>query len=135
MRHDVGAAADFEEGRARIIDIGGREIGVVLWQGRPYALRSRCPHMGAPLCAGVLGPRLVSQDPVAPMDADQSRPVFTCPWHGWAFDLMSGYAVFEKSDKKGPRQRVPTYPATISGGRVFVEVGAPAVPKETEQAH
>jgi nitrite reductase/ring-hydroxylating ferredoxin subunit len=67
------------------------------------------------------------------MGADESRPVFTCPWHGWAFDLVSGYAVFEGPEKKGARQRVPTYPATISEGRVLIEVGSRPVRNAIDQ--
>ena len=42
-------------------------------QGRLYALRDACPHMGAPLSEGKLtGGRVV------------------CGWHGWSFDLTTG---------------------------------------------
>ena len=48
----VGRLADFPEGSHRVVEVGGREIGVFNVGGRFYGLPNRCPHQAGPLCEG-----------------------------------------------------------------------------------
>lgn len=70
---DVGAHADFREGRPRAIRVGDARVVVFRRRGRLFAMQEACPHMGASLAEGrIVGQRVV------------------CRWHGWGFDLDSG---------------------------------------------
>ena len=111
--HDVGSEGDLREAGRLVARIGGREVGVLLdhESGAPRAFRNRCPHHGAPLCEGVVRPRL-GGDPGSYRLAGGA--VLHCPWHGWQFELESGRCPDD------PRMRVAVYQARIAGGRVLV---------------
>ena len=113
---DIGEPEDFIEGTFRIVRIAGRELGIIRWRDRLYALRNACPHQGGPICAGVVGPRLDSPSGTARLIADESRPVVSCPWHGWEFELSTGQPLAP------PGPALKTYPTHIRNGRVMVEV-------------
>ena len=53
-RHVVARADELPPGTRKLVELDGRRIGVFNVGGRLYALRSRCPHMGASLCDGVV---------------------------------------------------------------------------------
>jgi nitrite reductase/ring-hydroxylating ferredoxin subunit len=113
---DVGAVADFEDRRFRIVQAGGREVGVLRWKDRFYAVHNRCPHQKGPLCLGVVSGRLGSLRPGS-MDVDEENPVIACPWHGWEFDLRRGRALWEEG------YAVKTVAVQVVDGRVLLEVG------------
>ena len=48
----VAAADEIPPGERKIVEIGGRSIGVFNVAGEYFALRNRCPHQGGPLCEG-----------------------------------------------------------------------------------
>ena len=54
------------------------------------------------------------------MTLADAAPVIACPWHGWEFDVESGEAVWN------PSQRIRTYPVDIAGGRVLVDTNLAA---------
>jgi len=112
----AGRVEDYRDGQVQIISVGRREIGVVRWHDRFFAVRNVCPHEGAGLCQGTVRARLQSSE-VGRLEADDSRPVVTCPWHGWEFDLQTGSAVFGD-----PSCRVRSYPTHVSNDMVIVDV-------------
>ncbi len=78
-----------ERGSMRVVDAGGRRVGL-LWVGDElHAIADTCPHRGAPLCsAGQLLPRLeIADDGRIERDG---RPMVRCPWHKWDFDPQTG---------------------------------------------
>lgn len=85
----VCALEDVTPGAARIVTVGGREIGLFNVEGRIYAVRNSCPHRAAPLCLGRLSGTTL---PSEPYDYIYGRAglVLRCPWHGWEFDLTTG---------------------------------------------
>ena len=116
----VGDASQFPPRSVTVVQAGGLELGIVRWDGdEVYALRNVCPHAGGPVCAGRLGPRIVSEDG-DPMryGLDESCPTITCAWHGWEFDARDGRAL-----APGSRMRVRTYPARIDADTVVVDLG------------
>jgi len=117
MLVDVGADSDFIEGSATIVNVEGREIGIVRWKGDLYAIRNICPHQSGPICRGLVRPRLRSHGSIGEMEPDVDDLVLSCPWHGWEFELQTGQAVFDKNLKVG------TYHAMAAHGRVVVELG------------
>jgi nitrite reductase/ring-hydroxylating ferredoxin subunit len=115
---DVGSLELYPEGRSVIVRAEGREIGIVRWQDRFYALRNVCPHQSGPLCAGLVHPRLLGADEPGLLRLDESRPVIECPWHGWEFDLRTGRSL------SADGERVKTYPVEVEAGRLLVGFGA-----------
>lgn len=113
---DVGALAELERDGRLLARVDGREIGVLLGpDGRPHAIRNRCPHHGAPLCLG----RVVGRLGGAPGRFEPTgQTILRCPWHGWEFDLETGRCLVEET------MRVAVYPVRIDAGRVLVETGS-----------
>jgi nitrite reductase/ring-hydroxylating ferredoxin subunit len=119
MMVDVGAASDFAERRVRIVNAGDREIGVLRWRDRFFAVHNRCPHQSGPVCLGIVSGRLTSHAPGS-MEVDEETPVLACPWHGWEFELERGRALWD------PSYAVRVVPVSVESGRVLVEVGTRA---------
>jgi nitrite reductase/ring-hydroxylating ferredoxin subunit len=89
MRVVVAPLNSFPSGERRIVEVGGRSIGVFRVGESFYGIRNRCPHQGGPLCLGhVLGDAVASAPGEATISSDPVR--IACPWHGWEYDLDSG---------------------------------------------
>jgi nitrite reductase (NADH) small subunit len=99
---DVAGEADVPEG-AGILVLGGwrRDHPVALFrvEGRLYAVNAVCPHMGGPIACGRL-----------------SGHVVTCPWHGWTYDVRTGFA--DHADA----HHLHAYDVRVEDGRVLVAV-------------
>jgi hypothetical protein len=71
---------------------GGRELGIIRWRERVYAIRT-----GARTGARLFAPEPSDHGRVAPalasIDADHPHPLVSCPWHGWSYDQESGGSV------------------------------------------
>jgi nitrite reductase/ring-hydroxylating ferredoxin subunit len=116
-RHVVARTCELPPGTSKIVHVAGRSIGVFNIQGSYYALRNRCPHMGAPLCQGSVGGTL---KPSAPghYEYGHHNRILRCPWHGWEFDVTTGNSIFN------PHQtRVKTYDVTVEAYDVSVHDG------------
>ena len=48
----VATVDEIPPGARKIVDVGGRSIGVFNVGGEFFALLNRCPHQGGPLCLG-----------------------------------------------------------------------------------
>ena len=87
------------------------DIVLIRDNGRVYALANRCPHRGVPLAGGRC----------------EFPGTWSCPYHGWTFDLASGRLKAVLTD--GPespvcgRASVKTYPVEERIGLVWVYVG------------
>jgi nitrite reductase/ring-hydroxylating ferredoxin subunit len=89
VRVVVAPLAGFPDGERRIVDVGGRSIGVFRVGSQFFGIRNRCPHQGGPLCLGhVLGDAVADEPGRAAIVSDPLR--IACPWHGWEYDLDSG---------------------------------------------
>ena len=119
-RYTVGKRADIEDSRRVVVHVAGRSIGVVSSNGELFALRNICPHQQGPLCEGAIFPAhkaSVSEDGSVTEYLDHDEPVISCPWHGWEFDLRTAACLAD------PTRRVATYPVTIEGDEIVIEVG------------
>jgi 3-phenylpropionate/trans-cinnamate dioxygenase ferredoxin subunit len=117
----VAAVEDLAPGTRKIIDVGGRSIGVFNIGGELFALRNRCPHQGGPLCEGRLAGFVESP---APGDLRYSRrgEILRCPWHAWEYDIRTGESYFNPSVV-----RVRPYGVSVeSGSDVASDAVAPA---------
>lgn len=113
-RTHVGAVADFEQDRFRVFDLGGRPVGVVRTAQGFYAVRNRCPHQGADICAGTVAGTMVPSKPLE-YEYSDATIVVACPWHRWEFELATG-ASFGRITHK----RLVTYPVEVEDGQVYV---------------
>jgi nitrite reductase/ring-hydroxylating ferredoxin subunit len=125
---DLGPAESFENGKAQILTINGRQIGVIRSGDEVFALRNICPHEYAPVCAGYSMKKLFGEKP-GQMEVDEETLFVVCPWHGWEFDARTGRAAWGNST-----YRLKTYPAKIEDGNVFVEVKGPSRSSAAEKA-
>jgi nitrite reductase/ring-hydroxylating ferredoxin subunit len=105
-RHVVAKLSDIPPGARRIVEVEGRSIGVFNVHGELYAIRNRCPHQGAPLCAGVVDERIESSCPGEYRRTGEA--LIRCPWHGWEFELGSGRSWFDPA-----HTRVRTYALSV----------------------
>ena len=114
--HDLGPVTGYPQGEPVAVAVGRRRLVLIRDDDRVFALRDVCPHQGAALSAG----RVIS---TCRLRREDDRWVQTdlravqCPWHGWAFGLDDGQALFDDTGA-----RVRSYPARVAGGRVLVQV-------------
>src|SRR5438105_2663141 len=113
MKYVVAAADEIPPGGRKILDVGGRSIGVFNVDGEYFALRNRCPHQGGALCEGRLWGSLTAAAPGA-FEYSPTKEVLTCPWHGWEFHVRTGQSWCEPR-----RLRVRRYDVRVEEGAVL----------------
>ena len=89
---------DVPEETTKQVTALGRNIILVKYQGKVYALGSRCPHMGCDLTKGKL-----------------KENILVCPCHGWSFDVTNGEYQANKHIK------LATYECKVENGEVYVK--------------
>ena len=99
----VCAAEELPEGEMRLVEAGGRKIGVFRCEdGELYAIEDRCSHDDGPLAEG---------------EFDADACTVECPRHGSLFDIRSG------RPKTLPAfQPVDTFTARVEDGDVRLEI-------------
>lgn len=123
----IGALDDFTDGQLHTADAAGISVIVGAVDGTLYAARNHCPHLGFSLTKGPGGRRFADGD-------------VTCPWHNSRFELRTGEnrdwtpgfagtnmprwsrRLIALGKKPAP---LTTYPVTVQGEDVFVQVPAP----------
>jgi nitrite reductase (NADH) small subunit len=96
----VAKVDEIPAGTGKEVVVGDRIIAIYHVGGQFYALDGICPHAGGPLGEGSL-----------------SGPIVTCPWHGWQFDVRTGQSCLNA------KIRHPSFPVTIDGNEILVDVG------------
>lgn len=138
MKYVVATVEEIPPGERKIVEAGGREIGVFNVRGEYFAVLNRCPHQGGPLCKGnthgFLRPANVGE-----YEYTRQGEILRCPWHGWEYDLRTGQSWFDpahvlvrrydvslESAKPGlqPGPYVAeTFPVSVEKQYVVVDVG------------
>jgi 3-phenylpropionate/trans-cinnamate dioxygenase ferredoxin subunit len=130
VAYPVARLTEVPPGARKIVEAGGRSIGIFNVRGELHALRNACPHQGGPLCKGsVQGTACDSQ----PGEYAWSREgeILRCPWHGWEFDLTTGKSLFNPQKVRvrrydvtlaDPDPSVETYPVSVEDGTILVHV-------------
>lgn len=112
-KHIVARVTDIPPGGRKIVEAGGRSIGLFNLDGEFFALRNRCPHQGGPLCEGPLWGRLSAR---IPGEFSYERGgIVSCGWHGWEFDIRTGQSWCEPT-----RLRVRSYPVSVVTGTALL---------------
>jgi nitrite reductase/ring-hydroxylating ferredoxin subunit len=126
-RYVVGTVSDIPVGGRKIVEIGGRSVGVFNVNGEYFAVLNRCPHQGGSLCSGRQSGLVTAERP-GEYTHSRTGEIIRCPWHGWEFDLRTGQSWFD------PRAvRVRRYDVSVEPGSVLVAEmeGEAAPPAET----
>ncbi|GAC1405080.1 MAG: Rieske (2Fe-2S) protein [Candidatus Velthaea sp.] len=124
MKHLLGEASDFAPQTCVVREIDGRSIAIWHQDGKFYATRDACPHMGAPLSCGTIeGTMLPSR--AKEYSYGMEGHVLRCPWHGYEFSLDTGEPLFGTSDL-----RVITYPVTLEADQLYIELKSASAAKE-----
>lgn len=93
----VGRRQDFDEGLRHLVEIDGREVGVLRAGDELHAFENRCVHQGGPVCEGsVLGKVecLLDEERRATGERfSETELHLICPWHGFEYRLPSGECV------------------------------------------
>ncbi len=92
-----GAAELPKVGMLSEFDVEGRPLCIANDGGRLAAVDNVCPHRQGPLAEGEI-----------------ENGKVLCPWHAWAFDLQTGEAEHD------PSQKVAVFPVEIRGSDVVV---------------
>jgi nitrite reductase (NADH) small subunit len=116
-RYVVCRVEDLPPGERKIVCVKGHSIGVFNVGGRFYALNNRCPHKGAPLCAGIVTGLVTGPEPYR-YEVVRQGEILRCPWHGWEFDITNGRSVFNPHRLRVKSyevmvESVPTYPVVV----------------------
>lgn len=114
---DVASFAELEEGVPRVFRAGGREVVLIHWRGRVFALRNVCPHQTQSFVGGVIAGRIERGGAPGRFRVDDDTPVLSCPWHHWEFELETGRCPIDS------RVRVRSYATVIEGDRVLLDMG------------
>jgi nitrite reductase (NADH) small subunit len=109
-------ADELAPGERRILELGGRSVGIFNVGGSFHALHNRCPHRGGPLCLGpVTGTTAAGGD--LEYAYEREGRILRCAWHGWEFEIETGRSLVD------PRIRAKTFPVTVEDGDVVVHIG------------
>ena len=106
------------EGAVKMLQVGGHRIGLYRVAGSFYALADRCPHRGAPLCAGRIATPVEARSGTLALGAPQS--IVRCPWHKWEFEIATGRSLVDN------RLRVRRYAVHLDNDHVVVTLANPA---------
>ena len=130
-KYVVAAADEIPPGGRKIVEVGGRSVGVFNLGGEYFALRNRCPHQGGPLCEGRVWGAIEADKPGGELRYSRGGEILACIWHGWEFDIRTGQSwcdpqrlrvkTYETERVKGPYV-AETYPVSTEGEYVLVEI-------------
>ena len=84
IRHRAGTSDGIPEQGRLVVDIGDTTIGIFRVGGKLFAYENSCPHMGGPVCQGLIIPavrELINDKQVSTGYAfDESEMRIVCPW-------------------------------------------------------
>ena len=120
IRHLAADSGDIPEHGRLVVDIGDTTIGIFRVGGRLFAYENNCPHMGGPVCQGLVIPavrEVLDEHKVSRGYAfDESEMRIVCPWHGYEFSIETG------SHPAKPSIRLTPVPVEEHDGHVYVVV-------------
>jgi nitrite reductase (NADH) small subunit len=111
--HFLCSRSELHPGTPREYEVLGRSVVVVDIGDGVACLRNLCPHMGAPLAAGVVLGTCLPHGFRSYLP-EREGEVLRCPWHAWEFDLRTGRCLH---DVKSGAKRFDTQ---IRNGEVWV---------------
>jgi len=93
--HLVGRLDEFPEGSARVVEAGGRQIGIFNIKGQLYALPNVCPHQTGPVCnvSKLVGTFVANEGTGWQREWVHDGEVIACPWHGLEYHVPTGECI------------------------------------------
>jgi len=116
MAHVVGRVADLPPGSVAYVDAGPHGVAVYNVGGEFHALSNYCPHMGAPICRGMVS-GVAEEDERGRARWTRDGEIVECPWHGWKFNIADGRSLSK------PVQRIRKYTISIVDDQVLLDTG------------
>ena len=107
-----------DEGVVKMLEVGGHRIGLYRVAGSFHALADRCPHRGAPLCAGRIATPVEADSGTLALGTRDS--IVRCPWHKWEFEIATGRSLVDD------RLRVRRYAVRLDDEHIVVTLDKPA---------
>jgi nitrite reductase/ring-hydroxylating ferredoxin subunit len=123
-KYAVATVDEIPPGGRKIVEAGGRSIGVFNLGGDFFALRNSCPHEGGPLCVGPICGFVIADQP-GEYHYSRQGEFLRCPWHGWEFDIRTGQSWFDPA-----RVRVRRYEVTLESYSAPESTSTPATERE-----
>ena len=117
--HHVGPLAGFPLNACKIVQVAGREVGIIRTEREVFAIANRCPHMGGGICYGTVTGVMEASTP-EDLRYDENEKAMRCPWHGWEFLLSTGMAVGGITNR-----RLRRFTLRVAGGEVYLLLRAP----------
>ena len=115
MKYKLFPALELQLGEVRTAMLGDVSVAVIKTvDGRLYALRDKCSHMGAPLSLGFVETAIVGED-VGDYKMS-AKDIIRCPWHGYEYDAATGRCLADPD-----HVRVRAYSVSVEDGYVVVE--------------
>lgn len=115
LRTFAGKIEDFASNKFRIVETEAGSVGVVKTDSGFHAVINRCPHMGAPVCAGSnVTSTTVASKPFEYI-VGHEHLVVRCPWHRWEFRIDTGQNIGNVT-----RGRLLTFDVEVDGQNVYV---------------
>ncbi|KAL8198913.1 UNVERIFIED_CONTAM: hypothetical protein K2H54_029497, partial [Gekko kuhli] len=96
--------------RMRDVEVAGYPVLLVRDHLQFYAVGSKCPHTGAPLCKGKL-----ANGPTRGNQSYFRRGRLRCPWHGACFSTQTG-----DIEEYPTLDCLPIFEVTVEDGKVFI---------------
>ena len=120
IRHLAGPSDSIPDNGRLVLDVGDKTVGIFRVGGRLHAYENTCPHMGGPVCQGLIIPavrEVVNDKQVSTgYRFDESEMRIVCPWHGYEFSIETGSHPAKESI------RLKRIKVDEEGGNVYVTV-------------
>jgi 3-phenylpropionate/trans-cinnamate dioxygenase ferredoxin subunit len=114
QRYAVAQVGEISPGQRKIVEVGGRSIGVFNVNGSFVAVLNVCPHEGAPVCLGRVTGTMLSSAP-GEFKWGREGEILACPWHGWEFDLTTGKCLTD-------RRKLRRFSVMVEGDTVYLTI-------------
>jgi nitrite reductase/ring-hydroxylating ferredoxin subunit len=113
--HVVGKVSELPVGTHRVVEVGGRQIGIFNVAGSLYALPNACFHQNGPLCRGKVGGTWIARKEHGyEFEWAYEGEIVTCPWHSLEFHIPTGRCLAL------PNRKLPVYEVKVEGDDVKV---------------
>ncbi len=114
-RYAVARVEELPGGSHKLVEIGGREIGIFNVHGRYHALPNSCVHQNGPLCRGaVSGTVLCSRETDWEWVWARDGEIIVCPWHGLEYEIATGQCLAH------PGRRLRSYEVDVEQGQIVI---------------
>ena len=100
-----------------LLDVGGHRVDLFRVEGELHALADRCPHRGAPLCAGTIATPVEVRN--GELALGRRGSVVRCPWHKWDYEIATGRCLVDE------KLRVRRYAVLVEDDEIVISLDRP----------